>query len=126
MPWSTKAEPDGGGVLLTAYRIGGTLAGPILSLLLKRRATQGKEDAARLGERFGDASLARPAGPVVWVHAASVGETNMMLPLVGVIGICCGTGAIAMPVARVLAGPSVARGLPTVPHRSPPTVTLDR
>ena len=35
-----------------------------------------RRTAARRGERFGVAGLSRPAGPLVWVHAASVGETT--------------------------------------------------
>jgi 3-deoxy-D-manno-octulosonic-acid transferase len=51
-------------------------------LALARRARRGKEDPARSGERYGLASAPRPSGRVVWVHAASVGETNAVMPLV--------------------------------------------
>jgi 3-deoxy-D-manno-octulosonic-acid transferase len=57
------------------------LAGPLLRLSLSRRAAKGREDKARLRERFGRASLKRPQGHLVWVHAASVGETLSVLPL---------------------------------------------
>ncbi len=53
----------------------GHVGGPAARLWLKRRVRQGKEDPARLEERFGAASLARPEGPLVWIHAASVGES---------------------------------------------------
>jgi 3-deoxy-D-manno-octulosonic-acid transferase len=76
------AEEAGGG-LLAAYRLAGICAAPFLPLLLSRRARQGKEDAARLDERRGIASRPRPGGFLVWVHAASVGETNAVLPLIG-------------------------------------------
>ena len=36
---------------------------------------------ARLSERLGIATIPRPAGPLFWFHAASVGETNAVLPL---------------------------------------------
>jgi 3-deoxy-D-manno-octulosonic-acid transferase len=49
-------------------------AGPIVPLLLAWRAACGREDRARIGERYGRTTLARPDGPLVWVHAASVGE----------------------------------------------------
>jgi 3-deoxy-D-manno-octulosonic-acid transferase len=52
-------------------------------LYLDRRRAAGKEDPARQAERFGVASRARPAGPLVWIHAASVGEANSVLVLVG-------------------------------------------
>ncbi len=49
---------------------------------LAYRAAKGKEDRARRLERFGYASADRPAGPLVWFHAASVGETNAVIPLI--------------------------------------------
>ncbi|MXN66127.1 3-deoxy-D-manno-octulosonic acid transferase [Stappia sp. GBMRC 2046] len=60
----------------------GRLVGPLLSFLHGRRVAQGKEDPGRRDERFGIASHARPEGSLVWVHAASVGETNAILPVV--------------------------------------------
>lgn len=52
------------------------LAGPILSMRLKR----GKEDPRRVGERRGRSRLARPPGPLVWLHGASVGEAMSLIP----------------------------------------------
>lgn len=67
---------------LGLYRGVGRLAGPALALLLAARDRAGKEDAARRGERFGRASRPRPEGPLVWIHAASVGETLAVMGLV--------------------------------------------
>ena len=53
------------------------LAGPFLKWRLKR----GKEDPERIGERRGIASRPRPPGPLIWVHAASVGEFLSVLSL---------------------------------------------
>jgi len=68
--------------LLGAYRLVGRAAVPLLPLALSWRARRGKEDRARLGERFGRAGLSRPPGRLAWIHAASVGETNAAIPLI--------------------------------------------
>ena len=49
---------------------------------LRERVAEGKEDAARLDERRGIASRPRPDGPLIWFHAASVGESVAILELV--------------------------------------------
>ena len=66
---------------LTLYRMATGLAEPIAPWLLRRRASRGKEDSVRLGERLGRTGLARPEGRLVWVHGASVGESLSHLPL---------------------------------------------
>jgi 3-deoxy-D-manno-octulosonic-acid transferase len=70
------------GLLLKSYRALSHGVRPAAGLLLRRRSRQGKELPERLGERMGHASIPRPATPLVWFHAASVGETNAVLPLI--------------------------------------------
>jgi 3-deoxy-D-manno-octulosonic-acid transferase len=67
---------------LRLYRAATTLAGPLVRLYLLGRLSRGKEDGARLGERFGAPSRERPRGPLIWVHAASIGEAVSMLALI--------------------------------------------
>ena len=64
------------------YRALTAAAAPIVVRYLDARCRRGKEDRVRLGERFGVASAIRPPAPLVWVHAASVGETGSVLALV--------------------------------------------
>lgn len=67
---------------LGAYLALSRIADPAAGFLLRRRAVRGKEDPARLGERLGIASHARPQGRMVWLHGASIGESLSMLPLI--------------------------------------------
>lgn len=69
------------GLLGTGWRVAATLLTPALRLNLLRRAANGREVASRLTERRGIDTTPRPAGPLLWMHAASVGETMSILPV---------------------------------------------
>lgn len=49
---------------------------------LRERLADGKEDADRLEERRGVGREPRPDGPLIWFHAASVGESLAVLELI--------------------------------------------
>lgn len=68
--------------LLDVYRSLTVAAGPFSAIYLARRQRAGKEMPGRVLERRGQASRPRPMGRVVWIHAASVGETASVLSLV--------------------------------------------
>ncbi len=68
------------------YELAGRAASGLLRRQLARRVLRGKEIAARLPERTGIATLARPEGRLVWFHAASVGETLSLLPVIAALG----------------------------------------
>lgn len=66
----------------TLYRWAFRLARPYLRRVMLRRAGTGREEAARLGERWGRTDQPRPPGRLIWIHAASVGETVSVVPLI--------------------------------------------
>ena len=68
--------------MLGIYRSLMNFSTPFLKNVLNKRAKQGKEDPARLNERMGIASVPRPDAPLIWLHAASVGEAQSMLILI--------------------------------------------
>ncbi len=57
------------------------IAEPMVRLLLWHRSTRGRELPDRIGERRGHATLPRPQGRLLWLHAASVGEAVSVLAL---------------------------------------------
>ena len=67
---------------LALYRGLTGLGAPLIVHLLRRRLSAGKEDTNRFPERRGIASRPRPFGPLVWMHAASVGEAQSALSLI--------------------------------------------
>src|SRR5579871_2508492 len=66
---------------LRLYRVA-SVAAPLAPRLLAWRLKRGKENPARLTERYGVTGAPRPAGPLVWVHGSSVGEMLAVIPLI--------------------------------------------
>lgn len=73
---------DLGDALLSTWIALTRLASPVGAVIVGTRRRRGKEDPARSGERLGHPSATRPEGPLVWVHAVSVGEAMAAMPLV--------------------------------------------
>lgn len=63
------------------WRMAGTLLAPALTVMLRIRLHRGRELPGRLRERMGLGNVQRPRGELLWLHAASVGETLCAMPL---------------------------------------------
>ena len=69
-------------MLMTLYKGLTKRSTPLLEAYLNRRMQRGKEDPARTPERRGRPSRTRENKPLVWLHAASVGESQALLILI--------------------------------------------
>ncbi len=67
---------------LRVYQLASVAGSPLAQQVLARRLDRGKEHPERLAERRGEATIARPNGPLIWVHGASVGEMLAVVPLI--------------------------------------------
>jgi len=67
---------------LAMYAVATALLTPFAGLWLNARAREGKEERARLFERFGRYSQTRPPGTLIWLHAASVGESGVAISVI--------------------------------------------
>lgn len=69
-------------IQMTLYRLLMLVLRPLADTALNRRLQAGKENPHRLSERRAVPSCGRPLGMVIWLHAASVGESVAILPLI--------------------------------------------
>jgi len=66
---------------LRAYGLATRLLGPLVFVRIARRLAAQGVAQDRLAERRGIAARPRPSGRLIWFHAASVGESLSILPL---------------------------------------------
>lgn len=98
--------------MLPVYRLVTRALAPAVPMLLARREVRGKEDPARRGERFGHASRPRPGGLLVWIHAASVGESLSVLPLIDRLILEAGSPHILVTTGTVTSAKLMQERLP--------------
>lgn len=99
-------------MLHSLYRGLTYIGGPAVRLYLDRRRAAGKEDPLRARERLGHAACPRPAGPLVWVHAASVGEANSVLVLIDRVLDRSPDATVLLTTGTVTSAELMARRLP--------------
>ncbi|MFH5924194.1 3-deoxy-D-manno-octulosonic acid transferase [Roseomonas xinghualingensis] len=109
---NTRSAPGWRAALpLLAWRTVTTAASPLLPLWLARRARRGKEDAARLHERRGEGAE-RPSSPLLWLHGASVGESQSALPLIEALAAARPNLHFLLTTGTVTAARLLAQRLP--------------
>ncbi len=113
-------------MLFSIYGGAASMAAPLLQKMLRRRLARGKEVAGRMPERWGEDATPRPTGRLLWLHAASIGETVSVLPVLTAlhqmapdVRVLLTTGTVTS--AELLAGRLPELGLEaTVLHRFVP------
>ena len=104
--------------LMALWRAAATVAAPGLRVMLRRRVARGKEEAARLPERRGIDPAPRPPGKLIWLHAASVGETMSLLPVLAQLRAAPAT--VLVTTGTLSSARLLAQRCPGVLHRFVP------
>lgn len=94
---------------------------PFLKFFLRYRLSKGKEDPARLYERFGNPSFQRPEGRIIWFHGASVGESLSLLRLLETLQQLAPDITLLVTTGTVTSARLLAEKLPkTIVHQFVP------
>jgi 3-deoxy-D-manno-octulosonic-acid transferase len=99
-------------LLVTLWALVATAAAPGLRLALRLRQSRGKEVAGRLPERRGVDATPRPLGRLIWLHAASVGETMSILPVLPALAEGAPDATLLLTTGTVSSAELIARRLP--------------
>jgi 3-deoxy-D-manno-octulosonic-acid transferase len=76
------------------------------------RAHKGKEVKERLGERVGKATIARSSGKLIWFHAASMGESSSVVPVIKRLLECHPEATVLMTTVTVTSAKNIGEKLP--------------
>lgn len=94
-----------------------TAAAPALRVMLRLRLRRGKELAGRLAERRGVDPTPRPPGRLLWLHAASVGETVSILPVLAALGELAPELSVLLTTGTVTSAALLERRLEAGPRQ---------
>lgn len=105
--------------ILPLYQAVSASFAPLSPLVLYCRRKWRREEDGRIGEKLGWPSMPRPAGPLAWLHGASVGESLALLPLLEKLAargfhilVSTGTTSAAAVIAPRLPAGSLHQFLP--------------
>ena len=68
--------------MIWLYRFVQLILSPVIDVVIGVRLLRGKEEWSRMNERLGAPKHPRPKGKLLWLHGASVGEMQSVLPLI--------------------------------------------
>ena len=108
-------------LLLKTWRGLMSVSEPVRSRHLRRRVAKGKEDPARLCERYGKATVPRPEGKLLWIHAASNGEALASLPLVEALRVETPGLAVLITTFTVTGAELIRKQAPDIIHQFKPS-----
>ncbi|MBK0328700.1 3-deoxy-D-manno-octulosonic acid transferase [Rhodobacteraceae bacterium F11138] len=100
-------------LLFHCYRGLTTAISPLAYQIVARKLRRHQITPRRLHERLGNASATRPAGQLIWFHAASVGESLSVLTLIARMGE-------RLPDAEFLITSGTATSAALIAQRMPP------
>ena len=123
MTGGPTAAPRPGLTALLRLYLGATAAAPgLLSRMARKGHVAQGAAPERLAERFGQASAPRPAGRLIWINAASVGEVASSLDLARDLEAATGAGLI-FTTTTATGAETLARRLPQAIHQFQPIDT---
>ena len=99
-------------MLAGLYAAAAAGAAPLLRIMLRGRVARGKEIATRLPERWGKDATPRPRGRLLWLHAASIGETVSVLPVLTALHRMAPDLRVLLTTGTVTSSDLLARRLP--------------
>ncbi|VAW03436.1 3-deoxy-D-manno-octulosonic acid transferase, partial [hydrothermal vent metagenome] len=98
--------------LIRLYAVAANLIAPLAYRRIATKLKAQGTNPARLPERMGRARLPRPKGPLIWFHAASIGESLSILRLITHMGAANPTWWFLLTTGTATSAEVLAKRLP--------------